>query len=68
MKVLEYGIRNFTLWPLTDSVGVRWLDDIHKAVDNSIHHVHLCMGSALLKGGPLELLQHRCDAAGRSVI
>ena len=42
--------------------------DIHKAVDNSIHHVNLCLGSAILKSGPLELLQHSCEAAGRSII
>ena len=42
--------------------------DIHKSVGNAVHYKNLCLGSTLLKGGPLELLQHNCDAAGRSII
>ena len=42
--------------------------NVNEAINKSVHHVDLCLGSASLQGRLLELLQHRCYATGKSKV
>jgi hypothetical protein len=57
----------FVILGISDSWG--WLVEVlfrwgvHKMVNNAVHHDHLGGLTSALECLPLELLEHRCDAA-----